>query len=391
MNQFEKQQSETFDSYCHRIAQLKQQEGYTWDEIADIINDEWNVFYSESYYRKKEKKYVNYLLDDEEENLVQDQLLNLEKQRIKLSDERKQINALIRKYAREDTIKEIAYSVANTITEKKLLSNEHCDIINLNNEHNDEIEALLLISDWHYGICIENCYNSYNPEIAIERINQLKSVVIQKCKKENINKLNVLNLGDMISGIIHLPLRINSRIDVITQVIQVSEILAEFLFDLSNYFTINYYSTADNHSRIEQNKKENINLESLYRITDWYLKYRLKNNNVAFHENKYGNDIATLNILNHEIVGIHGDKDKQNNLIEKINNFTQHHYEMICSAHMHHFSADENCDTIMIANGSLMGTDDYAFDRRLHSQPSQNLIFITKNNVTDSIHKINLI
>mgnify|MGYP002626366149 CR=1 FL=1 len=204
MNQFEKRQDETFDSYCHRIAQLKHQEGYTWDDIADIINDECGIFYSESYYRKKEKKYVNYLLDDEEEeNIIQDQLLNLEKQRIKLSDERKQINALIRKYAREDTIKEIAYNVANIMNDKKLLSKEQHDIINSNNTV--ETEALLLISDWHYGICIENCYNSYNPEIAIERINQLKSIVIKKCKNENVKTLNVLNLGDMISGIIHLP------------------------------------------------------------------------------------------------------------------------------------------------------------------------------------------
>jgi len=60
----------------------------------------------------------------------------------------------------------------------------------------------------------------------------------------------------LIAGRIHLTIRFNSRIDVITQTIEVSELLAEFIDELSTYVPIDYYSVIDNHSRLEPNKKD---------------------------------------------------------------------------------------------------------------------------------------
>lgn len=34
-------------------------------------------------------------------------------------------------------------------------------------------DAILCISDWHYGIEVENALNSYNPEICRERVTKL--------------------------------------------------------------------------------------------------------------------------------------------------------------------------------------------------------------------------
>ena len=76
---------------------------------------------------------------------------------------------------------------------------------------------------------------------------------------------------------------------------EVSEILAEFLSELSNSFELDYYSCIDNHSRLEPKKQDALELESLCRITDWYLKDRLKDNvNIHMHENVYGPDIITF-------------------------------------------------------------------------------------------------
>ena len=57
---------------------------------------------------------------------------------------------------------------------------------------------------------------------------------------------------------------------------EISEILAQMLFELSNYVDVEYASTSDNHSRVEPIKSESLELESLIRITDWYLKERCK-------------------------------------------------------------------------------------------------------------------
>ena len=47
-----------------------------------------------------------------------------------------------------------------------------------------------------------------------------------------------------------------------------------------------YYDCDDNHSRVEPNKKESIALETLTRITHWYLVSRFENRpDVTIHNN----------------------------------------------------------------------------------------------------------
>ena len=69
---------------------------------------------------------------------------------------------------------------------------------------------------------------------------------------------------------------------------------------------------------------------------------------------------------------------------------TRKAYDLALTAHLHHFSADETNETVIVSNGSLMGVDDYAQQLRLTSKPSQNLIICSENSVVDSIHRITL-
>ena len=57
-------------------------------------------------------------------------------------------------------------------------------------------------------------------------------------------------------------------------------------------------------------------------------------------------------------------------------------------AHKHHFRVDEKNGVLVMTNGSLMGTDDYAYNKRLSSNPSQTFIVVTPNNVAEMIHRI---
>ena len=384
MNKFDRKSNETFDEYCHRISSVvKFNEDLTWVEVSQIINEEFNLDYSESYYRKKEKNYtdIHKILNSSNDNNIE--YLKIAKERVKLSDERNQINAILRRLAREDTIKEIAHNAIDKLSTNKQLVYQKPNI-----QKNIEKEGLLLLSDWHYGLEIDNNFNSYNPDIVKYRLNQLLKKVIDKCNLLNISTLHIANLGDMISGNIHLPLRINSRIDIITQIIEVSELLSEFINELSNRYDITYYSVIDNHSRLDANKKDSIQLESLCRITDWYLKGRLPQINM--NEELFGQDICIATILGYKIAFVHGHKDNQSSIIRKLNTFTHEYFDLICSAHYHHFSANEECGTFMIANSSLMGTDDNAYNLRLHAKPSQTLIEISETNVVEGIYKLNL-
>ena len=374
-------------SDIHEFICEKKSDGYTWKDISDFISQVYNVEISPNACRCREQRYLKRQLRESSitpvEKEVFDDALSAN---VKLQDYMNQAMASMRRVSRENTIIEIANNYADKMAEKVPIKFEPKIAYK-----NDSTEGILCISDWHYGIEINNYNNIYNTDVALKRVHQLFSKVVSYVDRYRLEKLYVVNLGDMIAGRIHAPIKMESRIDVISQIMEVSELIALFLEDLSSYVKIEYYEVLDNHSRLEPNVKESLDLESLARITGFYLKQRLRgNDNIRVNENKYSKDIMTFEILGHKVAGVHGDKDKQNSVINSLTLYTREFYDLILTAHLHHFSADEQNEVIRISNGSLMGTDSYALKLRLSSKPSQTLIIATSENVVDAIHKLNL-
>lgn len=381
---------ETEEEYCYRIYELKDIYGLSWREVANILNDELGYSYSPERYRvqavKAREAAEAEAVMNADMDLLSESLLEIKKERVKTQDEKSQVNSLVRALAREETLKEIAKDVVSEMSNKKAL-----DFPKKLKVDPDEAKGILVISDWHYGVDVDTFFNKYNPDIAKQRINELCAEAMRIIYREDIDEIYLLNLGDMISGIIHLPLRINSRLDVISQTIQVSEILAEFITQLTHCCKVNYASVSDNHSRLDPNKKEALQPESFVRIIDWYLKERLAGcNNLEFVDNKYGDDICSFKVFDYKVIGVHGDKDPQKKILTQLTNFTQEHYDLVLSAHRHHFYADESNETELYSNGSLMGTDDYANSLRLNNKPTQLFIVTDRDNITRCIYKIKL-
>ena len=336
-NNLDRLPSESVEEYCTRICNLKDKLGVSWQDIADFLNDKLDYDYSNDRYRKRYGKQLS-----QTNSKFHNDILELKKEKVKLNEERTQINSLVRTLAREDTLKEIALEVIDSISSKKILQKPK---IGDRIVTNDKI-GILVISDWHYGVEVSSYYNEYSTDIARQRVLTLLEESIKIIKKEHIEKLIVVNLGDMISGLIHLPLRLSSRIDVITQTIEISEILSEFLTELSAYCDIEYGSVSDNHSRLDPNKKESLQVESFTRIIDWYLRKRLEEDySITFLDNKFGDDICSFDVFDFKVLGVHGDKDPQKKILNQLINFTQEHYDMVLSAHKHHFFADEQNET----------------------------------------------
>ena len=100
--------------------------------------------------------------------------------------------------AREDTLKEIASDFAAKMNKEKVLKDYESHFCVGDNS------AILQLSDWHFGMEIDSYFNKYNPEIAIQRLEKLKNQVIERCKRNNVQTLYVVNLSDLIAGRIHL-------------------------------------------------------------------------------------------------------------------------------------------------------------------------------------------
>lgn len=385
MINYHKDAEETFNEYLLRIGKEKDKDT-SWTRVASNINKELKLTYSESFYRKKykellEKSRVKKDLSQEDNPL--DILLDLKKQKIKNAEERSLVSTYLRRISREETLKDIAYEVASQMNATKVLNNS-----SYITPSRDNMKGILMLSDWHYGICVDHAWNKFNPEICTQRVAKLKDAVLDYCNRWGIDELHVLNLSDLIAGRIHLQLRLDSRYDVMTQTMNVAEMLSELLSDLSVNLKIHYYDCLDNHSRVESNKADSWDLESLVRIIPWYLRERLSDKDITFHENEFGLDIITLKIFEHNILGVHGDNDSLNKIIENMTLMTRRSYDLICTAHLHHFSCDERNETLIVSNSSLMGTDNFAKSLRLSSKPSQNLVVVSKLNPIEAIHRI---
>ncbi len=388
---YNKQKDESTSQYIDRVLLAKKQKviNLTWEEVKELLVKETGIIKSESSWRKEAlRKFRNVEVVETEEDdpveVMKDLLLEYKKERVKISDERTQNNVYVRKLAREETLKEIASAVADTISSKKLLPVSNVKPLKGLNS------AVLELSDWHYGIEVDTYWNKYNTDICKERVAKLLQETINFCNLFDVKTLHIMNLGDLICGRIHETLRLQSRIDVITQTIEVSEILFEFINALlAERIVVHYYDCLDNHSRLEPQKQNSIDLESLVRIIPWYLKERFRNSdNIIIHTNGFDEDIIDAEVKGYRIGGVHGHKHKPNKVVESLTLMTRQMFNLICTAHLHHFSCDERNRVVVVSNGSLMGTDYYAKDLNLDSSPSQNIILVTEKSVVDYIHRI---
>ena len=393
-----KNNTETNEEYCKRVysAKLSNVTDLSWRDIANLIYEQTGIHKDESTHRRAAQRALNNreisidsdLENNNEADEIKALIMEYKKERYKLNDDRTQIRDYERRISREETLKEIALDAVKEISQTKSLLPPSSDAV----QRCGFNEAILQISDWHYGIEVNNPWNVFNPIICTKRIRDLLDETICFCYTFGVNNLHLLNLGDLIAGRIHNTIRLESRCDVITQTITVSEILAEFISKLTNEgINVIYYDCIDNHSRLEPIKTESLDLESLTRIIPWYLKTRLKDNKLfTLHQNEFGDDIITFTVLDgkYKVGAVHGHKDKVNKLIENLTLMTKDHYDLILSAHNHHFYGDESNEVMLLGNGSLMGTDTFAKDHRLTSKASQNIILVNEESVCDYIHRI---
>lgn len=244
-------------------------------------------------------------------------------------------------------------------------------------------EAVLLISDWHIGSCFKNFFNEYNETIAINRISKLLNDVIWYCNKFKVKRLNVLNLGDLIKGLIHTNARIEQEFDVAKQTMEAGEILAEFLNRVQQAAPeVVYRSVTDNHARFNPDKDVHIEQENFYRIIDWYLKSRLEHTSIIFAEDNIDRGLGKFDLMNgKKVMFAHGHEDDYNKIMQNWIGATKEFIDYCCIGHYHCEKSKNFQDVKVFVNGSIMGTDEYALSKRLFSSPSQSLLIFDDENL----------
>lgn len=376
--------NETDDQYFYRICNMKDTLGFTWPQMTAIFNDEFGCNKGDTAYRKQWaafNKVFNANVDklvgnNTYSNELKEQIDELYKAKRQLFDQRREYNKMLVSDARADHLTEKLIEAANIVPLQ-----DYSNIFAFKNNSSDE-EAILCLSDWHYGQVSNNIWNEYNTNICTQRVSKLFEKVSNALQEHNIQTLHVALLGDFVNGAIHTSCRVSSEENTCDQLMHVSEILANFINALSVYVdNVNVYSTYGNHARTIQSKNDSIHADNMERIIPWWLRQRLKDNcKVNIVDSDYY-EFIYFNICGYNIVCTHGDLEKFKDIGVVVNSLFSKKYgktiDYTFSADKHHLESFEQFGIESTLVGSLCGTDEFANNKRLYSNPMQTLCIFT--------------
>lgn len=389
--------NELDDQYFFRVCQMKDSLGFTWPQMAEIFNEEFGCNKGDTAYRKKWAAFKN-VFDANTDKLVGENKYleeikqatdELYKAKRQLYDQRREYNKILVSDARARHLSEKLIEAANIAP----LQN-YSNMFNFNSSISDE-EATLFLSDWHYGQVSNNIWNEYNVKICKERVSKLFNKVISAIQDHKINTLHIALLGDFVNGSIHTSCRVASEENTCEQLMHVSEIIANFINEISAYVNqVNVYSTYGNHARSIQKKEDNIHADNMERVIPWWLAQRLKDNyKVNVIDSEYY-EFIYFNVCGYNVVCTHGDLDQFKNIGVTVNSiFTKKYGKSIdytFSADKHHLESFEQFGIESTLVGSLCGTDEFANNKRLYSNPMQMLCIFTPEDGKKCTYNIKL-
>ena len=364
----------------------------SWSEINDMLGLDYSPCHTRKisygimmYHKYLQEQKLDNMSSDEIEQL-NEKILELKKERVKLSDLNSMLNKKIREQSRHENILECARDIAKDFNQNKpLLSNPPV-------MKSGDREGLLLLSDWHLGIVCENYWNKYDMDIAKKRLSYLKQRTIDICLKNDVKKLNVCLLGDIISGLIHTNLRLENRENVVEQSILVVEMVSEMLASLCTLFEVDLYYVVGNHERISANKSESLDKENFGYFILEMIKYRCANlNGLTIHSNKFDDEIITFDIFDKKIVATHGNNfGRLNTYVNKLTSMIGYIPDYVCVGHLHQSTEITHNNTELIINGSFSGTDSYAKNYGLIGKPSQKLMIFSEEYGRECTYNIEL-
>jgi hypothetical protein len=116
-----------------------------------------------------------------------------------------------------------------------------------------DCDLLVSLNDLHFGASVDNYWNYYNSDVCRCLLQDYLRQIVAIGELHRADSCYVWANGDLISGNIHKSIAVSNRENVIEQVVGVSELVSEFLAELSRHFRYVYFSSvAGNHSRLEE-------------------------------------------------------------------------------------------------------------------------------------------
>lgn len=299
--------------------------------------------------------------------------LEAEKAAIRARDERNELVRVQRELARRDSMLDLVREAMLSELSPALGYEPHAVVYSDN-------DVVVHLSDLHFGLEVSNCFNTYNADVLASRLNHYLSKIDEIRRRHQSENCYVLLGGDLISGCIHLSLRLENNLDVIKQVKHVSLLLSQFLQELSKMFgRVEIYSVPGNHSRVQSRKDENLKGENFDILVPFLLAAMLQNfKNIAIHDKNVEESVAMFNVRGQKVFGVHGDKDSMESVVQKLTMVWGVKPDIVLAGHRHTNGMRTIFDSKVIESGSVSGPDNYCMDKRLRNKPEQMALVVSE-------------
>jgi predicted phosphodiesterase len=384
MQTIQRLQGETDEELVYRLGSMRQQQGWTWQQFGDLMNQLTGQEYTESKWRKQYQTFEKMfeanqtkLVDDEYLDAITQQRFELQKDKYKFFDERTALNKQLRARARQEELNEILVRAVQNAELPAIHYHEPVGGIE------GSSDMFVSLNDMHYGACFSNAWNTYNSDICAQRMNYYLDYIINLQKKVEARDCIIWCNGDEISGNIHKPIQITNKEHVVDQVIGVSELISNFIAELSKYFNkIRFCSVSGNHSRLDT-KDNSLKDERADDLIEWYLRARLQNfENVDFDSyDKIDETMYRINVRGKNYMGCHGDYDGNITKILTLEKMLGEEAYAVLSGHLHHNKIESNQNIQCIMAGSIQGMDDYCVQRRILGKAEQMIFTADENGI----------
>lgn len=321
--------------------------------------------------KQLEKSIANAITDDTETKTQE-----FFKEKVKFQDQKREYYNLLRNQARFEHLRDEIKLAIDELAKRKPLKFNPSYV----NYMTEDVTGVTLWSDWHYGMFVDHEFNKYDNDIFHNRVQKLVGKVKEYGLKNKIKKLIIGILGDNISGEIHISTKVQNNENVIRQVQIVSETIAEATEQLANTFEeVELIFVTGNHGR--NGKKDEVTAKDNFEyLIPWYLESRLKQfTNVTITSDK--DTYVLKHIHNQPCIFVHGNYDHVSSVAKNLPHMLGIIPSYIFSGHIHHNYEREQGRTTVVANGSLIGMDDYSLQKRLYATPSQKFMIMNNDGV----------
>lgn len=375
MGDFRRREGESNEQYQVRLTLMKQGGAdLSWEDISEMVGD---GRFPESYRKDSYGIRRYHMASSEESSLDNEVLLEIKKEKVKLADMRSEANRQIRNLARVENIVDLLRDSINELIEDKPFLNDYSYIRTASGK-----DGILILSDWHYGMTVDNHINTYNTDICCARLTRVIDKAIENGKANNIDKLFVVLNGDLISGELHSSIKLSNAETLTQQIVRVSEIISECLHRLSEHFFVTVVMNNGNHEAVEMIKDDRSNKNNYSMIMNEMVKVRtITLNNVVFIQPVNNGEMSIFRVKDLTVASCHGDQVSLNKCKEQMEMVLGHKLDLILLGHYHQPKMLSQYDTEVYVNGSLVSTDDYAMKKKLYNPPSQTMLIVSDEGV----------